>query len=179
MTYVALLRGINVGGRRKVDMKQLKATFERVGMKNVRTYINSGNVIFRSDVNDAAKLAGELSSAIQAEFGFPVPVIVRDVDNIRTLVQALPESSLEGKNARCNVMFLSEHFDNEEILGQLAIKPGIDDVTYIPGAVVWRIDPAGATRSGIKKLFGTDLYANMTIRNTNTVRKLAELMQQQ
>ncbi len=176
MTYVALLRGINVGGHRKVDMKQLKATFENAGMNDVQTYINSGNVIFRTDAADMAQLVDVLESAIQSAFGFPVMVVLRSADNIRKVVDALPESWVNGKDAKCDVMFLSEEVDSEEILEQLTIKPGIDDVKYVPGAVLWHVDRSKVTRSGMNKIIGTKLYAKMTIRNCNTVRKLDSLM---
>jgi uncharacterized protein (DUF1697 family) len=177
MRYLALLRGINVGGSRKVDMKRLKATFEQAGMDEVRTYINSGNVIFRSDSTEASQLVQVLESAIQSTFGFPVMVILREADKIRALVEALPETWVDGKEAKCDIMFLGEDIDSEEVLDQLTIKPEIDDVRYIPGAVVWRADRSKITKSGMMKLTGTKLYANMTVRNCNTVRRLYELMQ--
>lgn len=66
MKYVALLRGVNVGGNRKLDMKELKATFERAGMIEVRTYINSGNIIFRDDSRESPRLTSLLESAIES-----------------------------------------------------------------------------------------------------------------
>lgn len=176
MKYVALLRGINVGGNRKVDMKELKATFERAGMLEVLTYINSGNVIFRDDDSDPSELARLLESAIESSFGFPVKVILRDADNIRALVEALPDDWSNGPDSKCDVMFLGDEVDGEDILGQLTIKPEIDDVRYVAGAVLWRVDRTNATRSGMMKLVGTQLYANMTVRNCNTARKLHSLM---
>ena len=91
MTYVALLRGINVGGNRKVDMKRLKVTFESCGFADVRTYINSGNVVFCSDSTDPRALVETLEAAIESEFGFPVKVLLRDAESIRAIVEALPD----------------------------------------------------------------------------------------
>ena len=68
-------------------------------------------------------------------------------------------------------------FDRKDVLEELTIKPEIEDVKYVPGAVIWRIDRANVTRSRIYKMIGTDLYRGMTIRNCNTVRKLAEMME--
>ena len=112
MTYVALLRGINVGGNRKVDMKALKATFERAGMGDVRTYINSGNVIFGSDSRDKVSLARTLEAAIEADFGFPVRVLLRDAEDMRVLVDALPDEWVNGSEAKCDVMFLGDEVDS-------------------------------------------------------------------
>lgn len=178
MKHVALLRGINVGGNRKVPMKQLKALFERTGMDDVRTYIHSGNVIFRTDGVEAAGLRALLESAIRSEFGFSVMVILRSAERIRMVVEALPETWIDGIEAKCDVMFLNDGIDAEETLCRLTIKPEIDDVRYVPGAILWRADRSALTRSGMMKLAGTELYANMTVRNCNTVRKLDALLRQ-
>jgi uncharacterized protein (DUF1697 family) len=85
LVYVALLRGINVGGRNKVDMKQLKAVFEEAGATEVRTYINSGNVVFSSPVRSRARLARLLEDAIRRRFGFEVDLLVRDVKSMRAI----------------------------------------------------------------------------------------------
>lgn len=178
MTYVALLRGINVGGNRKVDMKSLKALFERLGLEEVRTYINSGNVIFTSAELPPA-LTPLIESQIETEFGFPVKVLLRDAENIAALVAALPEGWANDDAWKCDVMFLGESIDRPDVLGELTIKPDIDDVRYVPGAILWRVERHAATRSGMMKLVGTDLYAQMTVRNCNTARKLDALMRQE
>jgi uncharacterized protein (DUF1697 family) len=175
--YLALLRGINVGGNRKVDMKQLRETFERLGMDQVQTYINSGNVIFSAKPADAPDLKRALERAIKADFGFAVKVLLRDATDIAALLEALPDTWANDDAAKCDVIFLGEDVDAPEVLEQLVIKPDIDDVRYIPGAVLWRVERPNVTRSGLMKLVGTDLYAQSTVRNCNTVRKLAELMQ--
>ncbi len=176
MTYVALLRGINVGGNRKVDMKLLKATFERIGLRDVRTYINSGNVIFASDTGDPASLAREIEAAIEADFGFPVTVLIRDREQISRVAETLPADWVNDDSAKCDVMFLGQAIDSPEVLDRLTIKPEIDDVIYTPGVLLWRVERPKVTRSGMMKIVGTDLYANMTVRNCNTLRKLDALM---
>lgn len=176
MTYVALLRGINVGGNRTVDMGQLKATFESVGMLDVRTYINSGNVVFRAEPDGSDDLVRVLEAAIEATFGFHVMVILRAADRIRAVVEALPDAWVNGPEAKCDVMFLGDAFDHADVIDELTIRPGLDEVRYVAGAILWRVDRADAARSGMQKLIGTDLYANMTIRNCNTVRRLEALM---
>lgn len=177
MVYVALLRGINVGGNRKVDMKQLKAVFEGVGMEEVRTYINSGNVIFCSESTDTCHMAEALESAIETAFGFRVRVLLRDADAISNLVHELPDDWANDETAKCDVLFLGEDVDSAEVLEQLVVKPEIDDARYVPGAVLWRVERSKATRSGLMKVIGTDLYSQMTVRNCNTLRKIAALMQ--
>jgi uncharacterized protein (DUF1697 family) len=175
MTYVALLRGINVGGNRKVEMKRLKTVFEAAGMTEVRTYINSGNVIFES-VEPPGRLAGTLEAAVEREFGFPVKVLVRDAPTMRALLAELPDTWADDKVAKCDVMFLSDEVDLSGVRERLTIKPDIDDVRIAHGAILWRVERPYVTRSGMMKLVGTELYAQMTVRNCNTLRKLSALM---
>ena len=174
--YVALLRGINVGGNNKVDMKQLKETFVAVGASDVATYINSGNVVF-TDTRSAGELSPALERAIEAEFGFHVKVLLRDIDAIKALVDAIPENWVNDKTQRTDVWFLWEDQDRPEVMDELKIKPGIDEVFYIPGAVVWCADGTQITRSGRGRVIGTQLYKSLTARNVNTVRKIHSLME--
>lgn len=176
MVYVALLRGINVGGNRKVEMPKLKLTFERAGFKNVKTYINSGNVIFESSEKDALKLCEQIEKAIEKEFGFEVPVLIRSLDEIEKFLEKLPENWVNDTTMKCDVMFLWPDIDSPDILNKIPHNPEIEDVVYYPGAVVWRIDRDKVTRGKVIRIVGTDLHKKLTIRNPNTVRKLHELM---
>ena len=176
MFYVALLRGINVGGKGKVGMTDLRALFEGLGFGNVKTYINSGNVIFETS-NPEAGLVKTIETAIEKHFGFAVRVIVRDQASIEKLVRAIPKTWVNDKAMRCDVMILWKEIDNPKILEQLPFNPYLEDLKYFPGAVVWRISRANVTKTRMTKILGTDLYKQITIRNVNTVRKLHELMQ--
>ena len=178
MVYVALLRGINVGGNNKIEMARLKSVFEGLGFQNVRTYINSGNVIFDSDLRDVLKLVVQIEAAIEKNFKLPIKVVVRDLPTILSTVDAIPETWVNDSHMKCDVMFLWQDADSEAVLDRLVIKPDIDDVKYVPGAIIWRVDKPLVTRSGMMKMAGTQLYKQMTIRNVNTARKLAKLMQQ-
>ena len=177
MVYVALLRGINVGGKNKVDMKQLKAAFEQAGMTSVRTYINSGNVVLSSAIRSRSRLAEQLEGAIADSFGFHVRVLVRDRKAMRALGDALPKSWVNDASMKCDVMFLWDEVARPSIVTELPLKPEIDEVKYAGGAILWRCDAKKVTRSGLMKLAGTPLYKQMTIRNCNTTRKLIELIE--
>lgn len=175
MTYLALLRGVNVGGKNKVEMARLKKVFESIGFGEVRTYINSGNVIFVDD-RAATKLRILIEKAIAAEFGFSVRVVLRDLDSVELVTKAIPASWRDDSTMRCYVMFLWEEADEPTVLERLTIKEDLDDVKYVPGAVIWRVDRDKLTRSGMMRLTSDELYKAMTIRNVNTVRKLADMM---
>lgn len=172
---MALLRGVNVGGRNKVEMKRLRTTFEAAGLAQVRTYINSGNVIF-SDGRHRDELTRVLEAAIDAAFGFRVDVLLRDRGSMTATAKAIPTSWKDDAATRCYVMFLWDDIDEPAILDQLTVNKGIDRVRYVDGAIIWRADRTKLTRSGMMRVASSDLYRSMTIRNSNTVRKLVALM---
>lgn len=101
---------------------------------------------------------------------------MRDLKNMRAVVKAIPPGWKNDDTTKCDVMFLWDAVARPSILKQLQVKPDIDDVRYAAGAIIWRADRNGLTRSGMMKLVGTDLYKQMTIRNVNTTRRLLELM---
>lgn len=175
MVYVALLRGINVGGNNIVGMKKLKAVFESLGFKNVVTYINSGNIIFESIPDSHEIIALDAAKAIKSEFNLDIKVLVRDFRNIETICRELPAGWVKNDRMRTDVMFLWEKYDSHGVLDLLQINP-VDNVRYTPGAVLWNVEGKDYSKSGLSKLVGTDLYRNMTIRNVNTVREIHRIM---
>lgn len=177
MIYVALLRGINVGGKNKIEMKLLQKAFENAGMKDVVTYINTGNVIFIHDGLSIIEITHLLEEAIHKDFGLQIKVVVRSLDDFKIMMNALPESWRNDKDMKSDVLFLWDDIDNELLFDKLTIKPEIDRVEYVTGAILWSVDRENVTRSGVVKLIGTSLYKKMTIRNVNTTRKIYNLMQ--
>lgn len=174
MIYIALLRGINVGGNNKVDMKKLKISFEELGFTNVVTYINSGNIIFEAKGKED-KIVKEIELAIKNDFALEIKVLIRDFESIKSLCKKIPDTWVKNETMRTDVMFLWEEFDNPKILDELKTSP-VDNVRYVPGAVVWNIKDKDYNQSSMHKLIGTKTYKAMTIRNINTVRKIFEIM---
>jgi uncharacterized protein (DUF1697 family) len=172
MKYLALLRGINVGGNKKVDMKTLREVFESLGFTDVSTYINSGNVIFESDSDDFS----HIESALEEKFGFEIKVIIRDEDNIRYLAETIPPEYENSAEQKTDVLFLWDNFDSPNSIDLIKKHPDIDNLHYISGAIVWNISKSNYSKSGMHKFIGSPVYKHMTARNINTVRKLAELM---
>ncbi|MCX6728708.1 MAG: DUF1697 domain-containing protein [Candidatus Saccharibacteria bacterium] len=175
MKYVALLRGINVGGKSKVEMIKLKSTFESVGCKKVSTYINSGNVIF-SDERPTNQLVPIIKKGIENDFGLNVRIVLRDHVTIHKLCKTIPIDWTNDTKQRTDVLFLWDEINKPEILKSIKFNPDIENMMFIDGAVVWNIGRENVMRGGGVKLIKTDLYKHMTIRNINTVRKLDELM---
>ena len=176
MIYAALLRGVNVGGKNKMEMKKLKESFENVGMQSAVTYINSGNVIFQDAEHTKKELASLLEAAIFRDFALEIKVLVLSMDDLDRVIEALPAHWRNDDTMKCDVMFLWEEVDAETVLGDLDIKSGIDTALYVPGAVLWSVDRNNVTKSGLIKVVGTKLYGKMTVRNVNSVRKIHELM---
>lgn len=178
MTYVALLRGINVGGNNLVPMAKLKITFEKLGFFGITTFIASGNVVFKTS-QTAAGATKKIEAAIVREYKIPVKVLVLDLKRIGKIVKAIPPKWVNDASMKCDVMFLWKAVDKKSVLKEFPFNPKLEDWLYVPGAVVWRIDRARATQSKVfKRIIGSKLHRQMTIRNPNTVRKLYALMQE-
>src|SRR5207247_10043030 len=103
---------------------------------------------------------------------------VRGVDGIENVLAKIPDDWVNDKIWRCEVMFLWPELDRKAVLKEFPINPDIEDVRYLPGAVVWHIAAKDVTKSRRGKMFGTPLYRGLSIRNVNTVRKLAHLMRE-
>lgn len=167
-----------MGGKARVEMPRLKKLFEDLGFDHVSTYINSGNVVFHEAKRQHADLAELIETAIEKEFGFPVKVVVRSQQDIEAIAKALPDKWQNNADMKCDVMFLWEEYDKPDVLQGLTIKPELEDVRYVAGAILWRVDRQNVTKSGIMKLVGTPLYKHMTIRNCNTFRKITAMLQE-
>lgn len=175
-TYVALLRGINVGGNNKVEMPKLKAGFESLGHKEVVTYINSGNVIFQTRKKNEVKLCQEIQAMIESTFALSISVVLRSRGNIKKLCGKIPAEWTNDAQHKTDVMFLWDNYSSKKSFNLIKTNPKVDTLAYIDGAIVWHLKKKDYSKSRMNDLIGTPLYKHMTIRNINTVRKLHELM---
>jgi len=176
MIYIALLRGINVGGKAKVEMPKLKDVFENLGYNNVVTYINSGNVIFEPAQGSPQKIAKDVEAALQAKFGFNIKVLLRSQKELESIVRQIPDTWVNDQLMKCDVMFLMPEIDSPSILKQIPHSPEAEDVIYLPGAVVWRVDRNKIRQGQVLKIIGSDIHKKLTVRNPNTVRKILAIM---
>jgi uncharacterized protein (DUF1697 family) len=176
--YVALLRGINVGGKNIVAMKALKASFEKLGFEDVSTYINSGNVLFRATEKDPRKLETRIDRMLKAEYGLIPATVVRSYAEMRQLQKSITRHWKEPQaDWRYNVMFLRHSIDSKALLIELAVKADIESVVYCPGTLLWRASVRDLTRSAMIKIASKPVYKQMTIRNLNTTNKVTELLE--
>lgn len=177
-TYVALLRGINVGGNNIIPMKALATTFEKLELANVKTYIASGNVIFQCEKCDVRALEKRIEAALKKAHAYEARVVLKTKDEILAIAKGLPRAWKKADpNVRYNVCFLRHEVDEPTILEQLSPKKGIEQLSYGPGALYWSAHRDDLTRTAMTKLASHELYKQMTVRNLNTTKKLAELVQ--
>ena len=172
MNYVALLRGINVGGNTKVQMSTLKTCFETLGYSNVTTYINSGNVLFSAPSTDNLTLTKVIEDSIEATFDMKIPVLIIPAALLQQITERVPASWQNNPGMKCDVLFLWKDAKADEVLKIAIPNPMFDDVLVFQNVIVWRVDREHATKSKLLKIIGTAVYKQITIRNINTVRKL-------
>jgi uncharacterized protein (DUF1697 family) len=175
MTYVAFLRAVNVGGKGIVSMAAIKEALIALGLSDVRTYINAGNVIFSTRASDAQQLTARIEEALDQHTGMAIKVLVMDHKTLKKMVDSIPPNWVDDKTMRTYVLLLWKELDDRGILDRLPSKPGIDELRYTPGAVVWRVDRENVGRSQMNRIVGTPLYKKITIRSANTMRKLNDL----
>ena len=175
--YVALLRGINVGGRNRILMADLRSCFEDAGFQDVRTYIQSGNVVFGSDERDRETLRGALEGLLAEAFDYAATVELRDHAELEAVVGAAPAGfGTERDTYHYDVLYLLPPLTPEEVLEALKLRDGVDDAWPGPGVVYVRRKTALASKSGLSKIASHPVYRRMTIRTWNTSTKLLAMM---
>ena len=173
--YVALLQGINVGKHKRVAMADLRALVERLGYTEVKTHLNSGNVVFAAASSANEELATLIEDAISKELGLEVPVVVRSGEELARIVAGNPFPEAAADQTTLHVTFLSEAPDPERVAALAEVERGDDDYRVV-GANVYLYYPhklTGATfmPTGLGKALGVVA----TSRNWRTVTRLAEM----
>ena len=174
--YVALLRGINVGGRNKVPMADLREVFETAGHAEVSTYIQSGNVLFRSAAA-GPKLEQELEERLEQRFGVPLVVVVRSLRQLGTVVEKAPGGfGTDPETFHSDVVFLRAPLTPAQAMTVVRIREGVDQAWAANGVVYFQRLSAQRTKSKMGQIVGTPEYKLMTIRSWKTTTKLYELL---
>lgn len=176
MRYIALLRGINVGGNAKVPMAELRQCFEDLGCTNVSTYINSGNVLFDSNqINKETQV--HIEKHLKDHFGFSLPTVILDEKRYKSILNDAPVWWGKDPDWKHNLIFMLEPYDMntvEKAIGEL--KPDIEAIKLGEGYVFQSLSfkRFGQTTTG--RLASNPIYKQMTIRNYNTAQKLLTLL---
>lgn len=174
--FVALLRGVNVAGNNIISMKSLKTSFEQMGFSDVSTYINSGNILFKTKERNARKLETKIEAMLSKEYRLSCKVVVRSFLEMASLIKNLPKNWNGDTEWKYNVIFLRHSIDSEKVLENLGPKREIEKVVYYPGTLLWSARINDLKRTSMDRLASQKLFQDMTVRNTNTTRKLYELM---
>lgn len=176
MKYIALLRGINVGGKNKVSMSLLKESFELVGFANVSTYINSGNVLFESNIKDKVRLVRMCEQAIDDNFGFHVVCSVISCSELKEALDNTPKWWGKDDGQKHNAIFAIAPATAEQIVSEVGkAKPEYEKVAVYEPIIFWSAPLKTFGRTRYSKIVGTKTYKSITIRNANTTKKLREL----
>jgi uncharacterized protein (DUF1697 family) len=176
MKYVALLRGVNVGGNSIIKMADLKETVEKSGFTNVKTFINSGNVIFESGEKNSVKIATVLEAALKKRFNLESRVILRTYEQFKQILSEVPADWKKQKDIRCYIAFIREPLTAQDVIKQIQLKEGVDFVQAGKGVVYMTTLMSGLTKSGFTRLIAKPVYKGITMRNYTTAKKLLTLM---
>jgi uncharacterized protein (DUF1697 family) len=175
--YVALLRGINVGGKNLIGMPALKACFEGHGFADVATYIQSGNVLFQSPEDNFERLTSDIEKLLSGEFSYESRVVVVSHDQLKAAVESAPKGfGTNPAEYRYDVLFLKAPLTAEEAMKSSSSREGVDEVFPGNGVIYFSRLIARATQSYLSRIVGLPVYQKMTIRNWNTTTKLLALM---
>jgi uncharacterized protein (DUF1697 family) len=178
--YLALLRGINVGGKNLIKMPALKACFDARGFEGVATYIQSGNVVFASPETRTAELTERIEAMLAETFGYRATVVVRNRRQMRAVVGRAPEGfGADPTRYRYDVIFLKEPLTAKAAMKSVPTRPGVDEAHAGTGVLYFSRLTARATQSRLNKIVSSPIYPSVTIRNWNTTTKLLQLMDAQ
>ena len=176
MKYVALIRAINVGGRNLMRMSDVRACLEAREFQRVSTYIQSGNILFESDVSSVTTLTAALEKAFSDSFDHSAGVFVRSHRQMQKIVADAPKEWKKGATLRRNVAFLRKPLTTTKAVAAIDPKPGVDSVKAGDDVVYMSTVMARLKQSAFPKIVGKPIYRDMTIRNYSTCQKILALM---
>jgi uncharacterized protein (DUF1697 family) len=176
MVLVSMLRGVNMGPHHRMKMADLKAVYESLGLTGVETFIQSGNVVFRTAGRSAEREAARIEAAIEKRFGFRVPVLARTAAELRSVVERNPLAERDGiEPSKLAVMFLAREPDAAAHAKVKAFPPAPEEV-WLDGCELYMYFPNGMARPQLSSMqVEKALGVPLTARNWNTVGKLLEM----
>lgn len=176
--YIALLRGINISGKNKISMPELKAHFIELGYNEVITYLNSGNVAFSTEEADETHLAEKICSMIKEQFLLDIPVYVISQEQLKALLNKAPEWwGTADENKYDNLIFIMPSAAEEEIAEKIGEPTKeLEQVLICEKVIFWSFDRKKYAKANWwKKTASVGIGEHLTIRTANTLRKISEL----
>jgi uncharacterized protein (DUF1697 family) len=174
--YVALLRGVNVGGKNKIAMKSLAALFSDARCRRVETYIQSGNVVFSADATTAAKAVAAICSAIRQQFGFQTQIVLRSRNEMERIEGANPYFKAGMPLDQLHVSFLADAPAAERVALLDPNRSPPDQFTLSGGEIYLYLPNGGGSTKLTNAYFDSKLKTFSTVRNWRTIQKLLEIM---
>lgn len=174
--YIALLRGINISGKNKIAMSELKKGFAELGFAEVTTYLNSGNVIFSSDVDDKSVLSNKIKAMIKDRFDLEIPVFIVWQENLKELLANAPDWwGDDNKEIYDNLIFIMPPVSYEEIYDEIGNpKAEYEKVYNYKNVIFWSFSRKDYQKTNWwSKTASSNISDQITIRTANTVRKIA------
>lgn len=175
--YISLLRGINISGKNKIAMSELKSAFSELGFTETRTYLNSGNVTFLSDIDDKAEITGKIQALIKRKFTLEIPVFVMTLEELEDLLSNAPDWwGDDNKDIYDNLIFIMPPVTYQEVLKEIGPpKEAYEKIDNYKNAVFWSfIRKDYAKTNWWAKTASSAVSDKITIRTANTVRKIAK-----
>ncbi len=173
--YIAFLRGINVSGKNKIPMSELKNCFEALGFTEVKTYLNSGNAVFSNEEDSPADLTNRIEAMIKEQFGFAVPVFVIAKEELAEILQNAPDWwGKENKEIYDNLIFIIPPAAFSDVFDEIgAPKEGVEKIQNYKKAIFWSFRRKDYQKTNWwSKTANANISSKLTIRTANTVRKI-------
>jgi uncharacterized protein (DUF1697 family) len=160
-------------------MAELRACFESLGFHNVRSYIQSGNVVFGTDEQDQAALASQIEAGLTGAFGLELLTVVRSQDAMRAVIDQAPAGfGAQPDDYRYDVVFLKEPLTPDNALEQISTRDGVDHAHSGPGAIYFSRLTSRASQSHLSRVVSLPIYQSMTIRNWRTTTRLMSMLEE-
>jgi len=176
--YLTLLRGINVGGNNIIRMTDLKSCFESMGFSGVSTYIQSGNVVFRSDEKDNISLTNKIEQELSRRFDYNSRVVVISRKQLKKVVTGAPAGfGTEPDIFRYDVIFLKDPLTSDDVMNSIRPREGVDSAWGGESVVYFSRLISRASQSRLSKIISLPFYQNITVRNWNTTTRLLAMME--
>ncbi|OBQ51642.1 hypothetical protein VQ01_15150 [Tamlana sp. s12] len=172
-TYIALLRGINVSGQKKIPMAELRELLSGSGLENVQTYIQSGNVLFQSSEENLQKLELKIHQAIKSHFGFDVPVLVKTHEDLQCIFDGCPFSEEKKKNSYFTFLYESPQQEVIEVVSELSFPN--EEFVITPECIYFYSAIGYGKAKCSNNFFERKLKITATARNYKTMVKLLAL----
>jgi uncharacterized protein (DUF1697 family) len=174
--YLALLRGINVGGKSIMRMADLRAAFEEMELAEVATYIASGNVLFRAPRQNREELATRIESKLTRGFGRELRVVLLTEAQLRDVVEGAP-NGFGADSHLCDVLFLRKPLTVRRAIAVVELRDGVDSVWPGKGVLYFSRLASRASGSRLSRFVSQPEYQNVTVRSWSTAKKLLDLIE--